>query len=479
MTATRALLISSNGAGMGHLTRLAAISLRGADVLDSTLLSLSVALPVTEGLGLRGEYCPSAARGWMPQGHWHGYLRDRIVALARELETQALVFDGVAPYPGVGLARMRMPDVAFVWLRRGMWRAGVNTAQLKKAPFFDSIVEPGDIACAADRGATSSRSDAIHVPPITMVDAVAPLPRHEAAAALGLEPDRVTVLVTLGSGRLGEVAAPGRTVLEALMRTTDWQICVTRPDVALEDVPIRDRSRVVELRGIYPLVRYFEIFDCAVSAAGYNAVHELIPAAIPTLFVPNPATTTDDQVARADQLAREGLALSAHPSAEDELTHGVRTLADESRRQALATTCRALPAQRRSGGAAATAEHVATLGAGFEPAGPDVRAMLARAELWGRERLKGWLGPQRSDRVRALLGRPPIHGPGSKLRVAVESSDPQDLSSDAVPLLIEEVVEPHRIRAGGPVEHLLPGSSSGYHKQRMRIAAEYYDIVDG
>ena len=343
MSRVHMLLVTSNGAGMGHLTRRAAVALCAAPRADTTLFSLSVALPVTAKLGLSGEYCPSSERQWMPQGHWHGYVRDRLVALARELEIDVIAFDGVAPYPGIGLARMRMPDVAFVWFRRGMWRPGVNTAQLKKAAFFDHIYEPGDLAAAADRGATAERGDALLLPPITMLDAIDPLPRREAAAALGIDPDRRTALVTLGSGRLGDVAAPGEVVLDELLSATDWQICVTKPAVALQHVPIRDRQRIIELRNVYPLVRYFAAFDAAVSAAGYNAVHEFVPAAIPTLYVPNPATTTDDQVARAGQLAVDGLAITAHPQAAAKLTVGVRRLTDESVRRDLAAACRAVP----------------------------------------------------------------------------------------------------------------------------------------
>lgn len=76
----RILLVASNGAGMGHLTRQAAVAL-SASKADPTLFSLSVALPVTRPLGLEGEYCPSAEHEWMPVVHWHGYLRDRLLAI--------------------------------------------------------------------------------------------------------------------------------------------------------------------------------------------------------------------------------------------------------------------------------------------------------------------------------------------------------------------------------------------------------------
>ena len=51
---------------------------------------------------------------------------------------------------------------------------------------------------------------------------------------------------------------------------------------------------VVGLRATYPMSRYFNAFDAAIAAAGYNAYHELIALGVPSLFVPM-HRETDDQ----------------------------------------------------------------------------------------------------------------------------------------------------------------------------------------
>ena len=136
------LLATSNGTGMGHLSRQLAVALAGSPDIESTLFSLSVGLPTATREGISGEYCPGPDRGWMPEVVWPLYLRDRLIALAREIDADAVVFDGVAPYRGISLAKRALPQIPFVWFRRGMWRRGFNASQLWKSELFDLIIEP-------------------------------------------------------------------------------------------------------------------------------------------------------------------------------------------------------------------------------------------------------------------------------------------------------------------------------------------------
>ena len=477
----RVLLVTSNGAGMGHLTRLLSVALAGGDRLAATMFSMSVALPVITEQGMPGEYCPSVDRGWMSGPRWHGYLRDRILAIVTEIEADLVVFDGVAPYPGIGMARHRLPHVGFVWVRRAMWQPGVNASQLSKSTLFDLIIEPGDLADAADLGPTSGRADATRIGPISMLDVVTPLPRIEAAAALGLDPERPTVLVTLGSGRLGDVAEPGRVVVETLLEHPEWQIAVTKAAIAQQHIPIVDRDRIVELHGIYPLVRYLPAFDAVVSAAGYNAVHEFIPAGLPTLLVPNPATRTDDQVTRADHLAGEGLALSAHPDSAQALAGGARRLLQPGVGDSLRTQIASLDPGRRSGGAAATANLLEDLATRFVHTPPPAVEQARRGWRWAKEQVKSGLGTRGTNAVRKVLGRPPVStGPAGRLPVRLVS-DVRALSSNqstTTTLVFSDRIPPEVLRDGPPVEHLLAGASPEYLAERRRITETYYDVTN-
>lgn len=478
------VLATSNGHGMGHLTRQLAVAKALQDRADTYVFTLSRAMPVVLAEGLRGEYCPSHDGEQMPHPTWHRYLRDRVVAFCREVGADVLLFDGVQPYLGLLQARAQLRDTAFVWSRRGMWVPGYNDRPLRlAAPFFDAVVEPGDLAADFDRGPTRDRGDAVRTGVVSMLGAVAPLPRTEAAAVLGLDPARRTVLVTLGSGVLGDAATPGEVAIRALLEDPEWQVAVTRASIARSGLPLVDAARVVEIRGVYPLARYLAAFDAVVTAAGYNAIHEFIPAGLPTLVVANPATSTDDQRSRARGVAARGLALAAEPDDTAGIAAAARSLSDPAVRARLAATAAATAATDPLSGATETADVLLRLGGGFSGHRPGPRERALTAELAARSAAMHLLGPDATQRVRRALGRRPPKGPVRPLRVR-PVEEPPGTPDDAPlppregvgPLLLTDRMSPAVMAWGGPVEHVLRGSSAGYRAARRRLAGQAYDL---
>lgn len=350
------ILMTSNGVGMGHLSRQLTAALSGTHRFDPVILSLSRALPrimaaaegseLTEAYGrnLRYEYAPSWESGWFPTGwrapvrrryrsyRWAPYLRDRIHALAVETGASALVFDGVAPYPGLIAAREALPQVRFGWVRRGLWQPQAPAERLDLSQHFDVTIEPGDIARDWDEGPTKDREDAVRLAgPVSLTDVLEPLSPAAARTALGLPTDRPVLLLAPGSGALGSVDATSAEVLAAVRHShPEWLVAVTRQAIAQHSVH-SDGGQVVVLDDIYPLARFLRAFDAAVGAAGYNAVHELLAARIPTLLIPSTSHVTDDQPARARGAAARGVALVVG----DTVGSAVDRLLDASEQSAL------------------------------------------------------------------------------------------------------------------------------------------------
>jgi UDP:flavonoid glycosyltransferase YjiC (YdhE family) len=59
----------------------------------------------------------------------------------------------------------------------------------------------------------------------------------------------------------------------------------------------------------FPAMEVMRAFDAAVSAGGYNTVHELLASSVPTVLFPRP-TVYDDQPARIRRLSDEGVCLA-------------------------------------------------------------------------------------------------------------------------------------------------------------------------
>ena len=468
---TNVLLVTSNGAGMGHLTRQAAIALSMGDEHQPTVFSLSLGLPLVVELGVPGEYCPSYDRPFIASRNWNSYLRDRLVAIAEETGAEAILFDGVAPYPGLAKAARELRRVAFVWLRRGMWK-DTNQRSLAKGRFFDAVIEPGDLAGSDDRGPTSTLDDSRRVAPISILEPLGLLPRDEARRRLGLPSDVPVALVTLGSGRLGDVAGPGRVAVETLLeKAGDWHIAVTRSPVALNEVPVEIADRIIELRGVYPLAAYLQAFDAAVSSAGYNAVHELIPAGVPTLLVANTSTRTDDQPARAASLERQGLAIAVDDRDFDGVAREMGRLLDQ--RGPLGA--RAGETLELMTGASETGSAVADLGDRFVYRRRTPTELVDVQIENAKNLVRGVLGEARTERLKQMLGRrpTPVHE-----RATVEIADAVgDSTPDRLQLAVVRSVAGDHLRLDQPIEHVLAGASDGYAALRQEIIDRYYDVV--
>jgi hypothetical protein len=296
------LLISSNGSGMGHLTRLMAYARRAEPNMAPHFLSLSQAVWVVAQYGFSFEYLPSAGATGLSPRHWKDLFTERVSDAVRRLRPAVVVFDGTRPYDGIPEVRELYPEACWVWSQRGMWRRGMSAEYLARAAWFDDVLTPGEFAAAYDRGATSN-AGGVRVGAVTLLDTEELEDRDTARRVLGLPLDQRLALVALGSGDINDTSHETAAVLEALRRL-GVGICVAQAEIARS---VQTRADVHVVRE-FPLSRLYRAFDLAVSAAGYNSFHELLRFGLPTLFVPKLTTALDDQQGRARFAADTGLA---------------------------------------------------------------------------------------------------------------------------------------------------------------------------
>jgi hypothetical protein len=243
---------------------------------------------------------------------------------------------------------------------------------------FDLVIEPGEVAAEADRGATRLLEDATRVGPVTLLEQVTPDSRRDAAARLGLDPQRPAALVTLRTDSMTDQTAAAAAV-RAVLRDPRWQVALTRTPLTEGDLG-DDSDRVVMLRGVFPLAARLAAFDAAVTEAGYNSFHEVLHAGLPSLVVPTGAAVTDDQAARARWAAEQGLALTAPEDDPAQVADAAAELLLPETRRKLADRCGRLA---RPQGASEAADLLCELAKGFgtHRFSPAERARVARLRL--------------------------------------------------------------------------------------------------
>jgi hypothetical protein len=261
--------------------------------------------------------------------------------------------------------------------------------------------------------------------------------RADAARKLGLAPESVNVLVQLGQG--DEVRAASERCLKHLAGRDGVRVAALRSHLAALSEP---PPGVVELDSTYPMSKYLRAFDATVSAAGYNAYHELIRFGVPSLFVPM-RRQTDDQEARSRFAENAGVGLGVSGPGDAELESKLDALLDDARRRAMRA---ALAEQRPQNGAAPAAEWLAGL------------AASERVRKPGTKRWKRYAAhPVSSARAAAPFA---ARLPGATMRIAHQTlTRPKARAvidaGNLAPADVERLLPPALEESGEPPERVL------------------------
>ncbi|GAA2671622.1 glycosyltransferase [Actinoplanes palleronii] len=350
------LMLSDNGAGLGHLSRLMAIGRRLPAGHPAVIATQSYGASVAHREGFLTEYLPSRAVLGLPKQRWAGFLQSRLEHLV-DLHRPAVVAVDSVPHEGIVAAAAARPDVTWVWVRRPMWRRDTGAEWISRGAVFDGILEPGEFASSVDAGPTVADRARVHqVEPIMLLDRDDLAEPDEARAALGIEPGRPAALLQLGAGNINDIASPVGRIARHL-REAGFQVLLAESMIATDPMPVVPGARVVK---VYPISRYLRGLDLVVSASGYNSFHELLAFGVPAVFVPNRATSLDDQVARARFAAATGAALCVEDPESGELD---RVLAEAVRPEVREQLARRCAEVGFGNGAAAAARWLAGLAA--------------------------------------------------------------------------------------------------------------------
>jgi len=458
------ILATSNGVGMGHLARASAIALELKEIANPIIVSMAGGVAeVPNFVGVRCEYIPGRDRGWMPRKLWDAYLRDRLLALIEETDAQVLSFDGVVPYPGVIAAKLKKNDLALVWVRRGLWQKKPQGLALGlQSMMMDAIIEPGDFARVYDHGPTKNRKDAVVTSAVSLYQESTALARDEARIALGIDLNRPAVLVQLGTGD-SDVNEKMTAALKGLIGWKDLQVILTKRPVDANGNSLVPEGLEIKQVRYFPLAKVLHAFDAAICATGYNGVHELLPAHVPTVFVSN-IRGTDDQEARAQWCHDLGYALRADQADLANITETVKLLQDPEERARLHRMCKKLPEANGAKEAAQILYEMATIKHGAQP------AFIARLRLKARDfGLTSFRQLANAVYRQLALVYRKIN---PHIVVQIVKIDPPHFGDETDPQTMR-----HLINGDIRYEHLISGASENYRRRRDEIASAAYGTL--
>jgi hypothetical protein len=300
----RILMICGNGVGLGHVTRLLAISRRLPAWIEPVVLTLSPGAGLLRAEGLSVDYFASHMRNDVTGRTWNDAFAVEVQAALDATGARLAVFDGNDAFPGLARLISARSDVIWLWIRRGLWRSH-HLLNPDTPPLFNMVIEPADLAGDEDAGATAGLPKVQRVGPVLCCNPDQRLDRAEAAARLGINPARRTVAVQLGAGRNFDMTSPREAILHALAQHDVQVVEIVNPLAQQSEPRPGDPHRL----SVYPAYPLSKAFDLSVLAPGYNSFHEAVYAGMPAIFVPNQGGLMDDQHLRAAYAQTAGLGL--------------------------------------------------------------------------------------------------------------------------------------------------------------------------
>ena len=291
------VLFPTNGVGFGHFTRMYSVAreLRKQDpemeiIFFTTMPTLHI--PYVDNFAtyhLSGKYKHKE----MNSSTWNMLVEEMLTLVLETHNPKFFMFDGAFPYRGMLNSIYGRDEITRIWMRRGMFRKG-SSIPVDSIEYFDLIVHPGDAIDLEDSELEHSVST-LKIPPITLLNNDELLSKEKSRGRLNLPPDARVTYVQLGAGQINDIDSEIRMTIDALLTFSEMHVVLG--ESMLGERLDFSHERVHLLRD-YPNSMYYNGFDFAVQAGGYNSFHEMRNLGIPTLFYPNMNTGMDDQLAR-------------------------------------------------------------------------------------------------------------------------------------------------------------------------------------
>ena len=292
------VMFPTNGVGFGHFTRMLAIAKRMRKLDSSLKIIFFTTMPT---LHLLKPYGIAAHHISGPKyfdnlstNDWNTLLEEELTLCFDIHKPKQFIFDGAFPYRGM-LRAIEHRDFNKVWVRRGMFRKGATNVPVDSIEHFDILVRPGDskpINYANEQGFNVQK---VECDPIILADSSELYSKEHLRNRLGIPLNSIVVYIQLGAGEINEIESDLDLSVRLCLEHENTFVVIGESMIGS---PLKITGERVRILRDYPNSLYFNSFDFAIMAGGYNSYHEAIAFQLPTICIPNKNTGMDDQVAR-------------------------------------------------------------------------------------------------------------------------------------------------------------------------------------
>ena len=300
------VMFPTNGVGFGHFTRLLAISKQIKIHSPNTEIVFFTTMPTIHILSEFGIVCyhlPGRYRYEdMPANQWNALCEEMLCLIFSLHRPKAFIFDGAYPYRGMlNSIKNKQGNLLKIWLRRGAKKASANKIPAGSIGHFDAIIRPGDSVKDDLSEETKLNVPILKTKPILLA--------HDAKSEtnirnrLGIPKEATLCYIQLGAGKINDIDEDLQNCLNSLEDYPRAYAVIGESMLGERKSFENERTRVLR---DYPNSKYFEDFDFAIIAGGYNSFHEVVNAQLPSICFPNLNTGMDDQYARAKVASDSG-----------------------------------------------------------------------------------------------------------------------------------------------------------------------------
>ena len=348
------VMFPTNGVGFGHFTRMLALAKRMKKSDSSLEIIFFTTMPTLHLLKPHGiaAHHISGPKHFdnLETSEWNSLLEEELTVCLETHHPKMFIFDGAFPYRGM-LRAIQSHPMRKVWVRRGMFRKDATNIPVDSIEHFDLLVRPGDSG-PTEVTQTDITIEQLPCNPILFAGKDELLPKEELRERLSIPHDATVAYVQLGAGEINDIESDLDLSIR-LLSAHDVYVVVGESMIGNRLNISGERIRTLR---DYPNSLYFNSFDFAIMAGGYNSYHEAIAFQLPTICIPNQSTGMDDQVARAMVAGDAGAMLLVQDVNEEKLASAIETMLDSKKRDEMILAAQSLELEN---GADELAKHLA------------------------------------------------------------------------------------------------------------------------